>query len=444
MKLHKGLDDKIIDQISDVKGEPNWLRKFRHDCFRIYQKLEDPKDCPDLSGLKIDEALCYLEPKNGISHKWSDVPAEIRKSCESFNMDEVEKKDFTGIALQYNSEIAYHTLQDEAKNRGIVFLSIEDAAKSRKYGKIFREHFMKLVKPSDHKYAALHGALFSGGAFVYVPKGVCASFPLQSFCRLNAPSVGMFGHALIILEEDSALHYIEACSSSEHSEVNLHDACVEIFVGKNASVKYSAIENWSKNVYNLSTKRAIVAEGGKIEWVTGAFGSKVTMIYPSSYLTGRGASAEYTSVGFADKDQALDTGIKVFHEAPDTHSLIISKSIAKGGGINTFRGFATVLNEAHGTRSFTDCASLMLDNDSHTYTIPFFDVREEDASVAHEASVGNISEKEIEYLCSRGIDEDAARGLIVRGFANDVSKQLPAEYAMEMNKYLQLSMEGNL
>ena len=444
MKIQDGLNDEIIDEISDLKGDPEWMRQFRHDCLKTYHELSTPNWGPYLSGLDLAHISNYVRSSDAMVSDWNEVPGDIRNVFEQLGIPESEKGDLAGLGAQYDSELVYHRVKEEAAKRGVVYLGIEEAMKSPEYSQLFREHFMKLVPPSDHKFAALHGAVWSGGSFVFIPAGVSAEFPLQSYYRFNAPGAGQFEHTLIILEEGAELHFIEGCSAPKYNVANLHAGCVEIFVGKNASIKYSTVESWSKNMYNLNTKRAYVEEGGKIEWVTGSFGSKVSMLYPMAILAGRGASMEYTGVSLAGEGQDLDTGVKVLHQAPETRSLINSKSISKSGGKNTFRSLVKVLSGAKNARSFTDCASLMVDENSHNYTIPNFDIREDSASVAHEASVGKISEKELEYLCSRGMSEDAARGLIVRGFANDISKELPVEYAIEMNNYLKLSMEGNL
>jgi len=444
MKLKDGLSDEIIDEISNLKGEPDWMRQFRHDCLKTYHELALPKWGPDLSGLDIEHILSYMQASSAMVSDWDEVPEDIRNTFEQLGIPKSEQGDLAGLGAQYDSELVYHRVKEEATKRGVVYLGIEEAMKSPNYSEIFREHFMKLVPPSDHKFAALHGAVWSGGSFVFIPAGVSAEFPLQSYYRFNAPGAGQFEHTLIILEEGAELHFIEGCSAPKYNVANLHAGCVEIFVSKNASIKYSTVESWSKNMYNLNTKRALVEEGGKIEWVTGSFGSKVSMLYPMAILAGRGASMEYTGVSLAGEGQDLDTGVKVLHQAPETRSLINSKSISKSGGKNTFRSLVKVLSGAKNARSFTDCASLMIDENSHNYTIPNFDIREDSASVAHEASVGKISEKELEYLCSRGMSEDTARGLIVRGFTNDISKELPVEYAVEMNNYLKMSIEGNL
>ena len=434
MKLNDGLSDEIIDKISNLKGDPEWMRQFRHDCLKTYRELALPKWGPDLSGLDVEHISSYVQASSTMVSDWNEVPGDIRNIFEQLGIPESEKGDLAGLGAQYDSELVYHRVKEEAARRGVIYLGIEEAMKSPEYSQLFREHFMKLVPPSDHKFAALHGAVWSGGSFVYIPAGVSAEFPLQSYYRFNAPGAGQFEHTLIILEEGAELHFIEGCSAPKYNVANLHAGCVEIFVGKNASIKYSTVESWSKNMYNLNTKRALVEEGGKIEWVTGSFGSKVS----------RDASMEYTGVSLAGEGQVLDTGVKVLHQAPETRSLINSKSISKSGGKNTFRSLVKILSGAKNAYSFTDCASLMVDRNSHNYTIPNFDIREDSASVAHEASVGKISEKELEYLCSRGMSEDTARGLIVRGFTNDISKELPVEYAVEMNNYLKMSIEGNL
>ena len=312
------------------------------------------------------------------------------------------------------------------------------------YAEMIQKHFMKLVKPTDHKFAALHGAVWSGGSFVYVPPGVSVTIPLQSYFRLNAPGAGQFEHTLIIVDEGAYLHFIEGCSAPKYNVANLHAGCVELFVGKNAKLRYSTIENWSKNMYNLNTKRALVEEGGTIEWVSGSFGSHVSYLYPMSILKGKGARMEYTGITFAGAGQNLDTGVKVVHAAPDTTSVMNARSISKDGGISTFRSSVQVQKTAPGSKSTVSCQSLMLDDISRSDTIPAMDIRTRDADVGHEAKIGRISDDAVFYLMSRGLSEEEARAMIVSGFADDVSKELPLEYAVEMNNLIRLEMKGSI
>ena len=339
--------------------------------------------------------------------------------------------------------MVYHNVQKEVEELGVVYTDIESALKGE-YADMIKEHFMHLVPPTDHKFAALHGAVWSGGSFVYVPKGVKLEIPLQSYFRLNAAGAGQFEHTLIILEEDSYLHFIEGCSAPKYNVANLHAGCVELYVGKNAKLRYSTIENWSKNMYNLNTKRAIVEEGGTVEWVSGSFGSHVSYLYPMSILKGKGSKMEFTGVTFAGKGQNLDTGAKVVHAAPDTSSYINTKSISKSGGCSTFRSAVVINKNAKHSKASVSCESLMLDDISRSDTIPAMDIRTADADVGHEAKIGRISDDAVFYLMSRGISEENAKAMIVSGFADNVSKELPLEYAMEMNNLIKLEMSGSI
>ncbi len=443
-RIRNGLSREIVEEISRRKKDPKWMREFRLQCLEIYNKLELPKWGPDLSGLNIDNISSYVQPESEMVSNWDKVPTTIRKTFDALGIPEDERDKLAGVGAQYDSELVYHNIKSAVAKRGVVYLGIEQALRSKKYSAMIREHFMKLVKPDEHKFAALHGAVWSGGSFVYIPPYTTVEFPLQSYFRFNAPGAGQFEHTLIIVDEGADLHFIEGCSAPKYNVANLHAGCVEVYVGKNASVKYSTVENWSRNMYNLNTKRAIVAEGGRMEWVTGSFGSHVSMLYPMSILEGNGSTSEYTGVSFASKGQVLDTGVKVLHRGNNTSSYINAKSIAKDGGKNTFRNLVIIEKDAQNAKSFTDCQSLMVDSESESNTIPWFDIRSQNADIAHEASVGKISEKEINYLCSRGIEKNQARALIVRGFTNDISKELPLEYALEMNNLIKLEMSENM
>ncbi|MBQ8156810.1 Fe-S cluster assembly protein SufB [Candidatus Saccharibacteria bacterium] len=440
---YRGLSRQIVEQISQRKKEPTWMRELRFAGLEQYEKLSMPKFGPDLSGLKLENIASYVEASSAMVDDWAKVPAEIRRSFEELGIPEAERAGLAGVGAQYDSGLVYHNIRRSVAEQGVVYLGLEEALHSE-YADMVRKHFMQLVPIDDHKFAALHAAVWSGGSFVYVPPRTSVEFPLQSYYRFNAPGAGQFEHTLIIVDEGADLHFIEGCSAPRYNVANLHAGCVEVFVGKNARMKYSTVESWSKNMYNLNTKRATVAEGGKIEWVTGSFGSHVSMLYPMTILAGRGASMEYTGVSFAGKDQFLDTGVKVEHLAPDTRSMISAKSLAKDRGENVFRSVVKITSDAKRCRSFTDCQSLMLDSGSVSNTIPYFDIQSDDAEVSHEANVGKISRQEIAYLMSRGLSEDAARALIVRGFANDISKELPFEYAAEMNNLIKLEMAENM
>ena len=407
-KLQAGLTPEIVQKISDEKNDPAWMQLFRLQSLQVYNESRVPQWGPPIDGLDMDNIVTYVRPNTKMSAKWSDVPKDIKDTFE-----------------------------------GVVYTDLESAMHGP-YAEMIQKHFMKLVKPTDHKFAALHGAVWSGGSFVYVPPGVSVTIPLQSYFRLNAPGAGQFEHTLIIVDEGAYLHFIEGCSAPKYNVANLHAGCVELFVGKNAKLRYSTIENWSKNMYNLNTKRALVEEGGTIEWVSGSFGSHVSYLYPMSILKGKGARMEYTGITFAGAGQNLDTGVKVVHAAPETTSVMNARSISKDGGISTFRSSVQVQKTAPGSKSTVSCQSLMLDDISRSDTIPAMDIRTRDADVGHEAKIGRISDDAVFYLMSRGLSEEEARAMIVSGFADDVSKELPLEYAVEMNNLIRLEMKGSI
>ena len=375
--------------------------------------------------------------------KWSEVPDDIKNTFERLGIPQAERAALAGVGAQYDSEVVYHNVKAEVAAQGVVYTDMESAL-TGPYAELVRKHFMKLVPPTDHKFAALHGAVWSGGSFVYVPEGVSVEIPLQSYFRLNAPGAGQFEHTLIIVEKGAYLHFIEGCSAPKYNVANLHAGCVEIYVGENARVRYSTIENWSKNMYNLNTKRALVEEGGTIEWVSGSFGSHVGCLYPMSVLKGDNSRMEFTGVTFAGAGQNLDTGAKVVHIGRNTSSYMNTRSISKSGGISTFRSSVVVEKGAKGAKSAVSCQSLMLDSESRSDTIPTMDIRTRDAAIGHEAKIGAISNEAVFYLMSRGMSEEDARALIVSGFADNVSKELPLEYAVEMNNLIRLEMKGSI
>ena len=440
-RLHAGLTPEIVEQLSLEKHDPEWMRQFRLDSLKIYEQLSVPQWGPSIEGLDMDHIVTYVRPNTQMKADWSEVPQDIKDTFERLGIPQAERKSLAGVGAQYDSELVYHNVKEEVAAQGVIYTDMESAL-TGEYADMVKSHFMKLVPPSDHKFAALHGAVWSGGSFVYVPKGVSVEIPLQSYFRLNAPGAGQFEHTLIIVEEGASLHFIEGCSAPKYNVANLHAGCVELFVGKNAKLRYSTIENWSKNMYNLNTKRAVVEEGGTIEWVSGSFGSHVSYLYPMSILKGRGAKMEFTGVTFAGKGQNLDTGAKVVHCAPDTSSYMNTRSISKSGGISTFRSSVVVTKEAKGTKSSVSCQSLMLDSESRSDTIPAMEVRTKDANIGHEAQIGRISDEAVFYLMSRGMSEEEAKACIVSGFADNVSKELPLEYAIEMNNLIRLEMKG--
>ena len=442
-KVKAGLTPEIVEKISKEKNDPAWMQQFRLQSLQIYNSLQVPNWGPDIEDLDMDNIVTYVRPKSKMSAKWSEVPKDIKDTFERLGIPQAEQKSLAGVGAQYDSELVYHNVRAEVAAQGVVYTDLESAMHGE-YADMIRTHFMHLVKPQEHKFAALHGAVWSGGSFVYVPKGVSVTIPLQSYFRLNAPGAGQFEHTLIIVDEGAYLHFIEGCSAPKYNVANLHAGCVELYVGKNAKLRYSTIENWSKNMYNLNTKRAKVEESGVIEWVSGSFGSHVSYLYPMSVLNGEGARSEFTGITFAGKGQNLDTGCKVVHNAPKTSSYVNTRSISKDGGISTFRSSVVVSAKAKGSKSAVSCQSLMLDDISRSDTIPAMDIRTKDADVGHEAKIGRISDDAVFYLMSRGISEEDARAMIVSGFADNVSKELPLEYAVEMNNLIRLEMKGSI
>lgn len=442
-KVKAGLTPEIVEKISKEKNDPAWMQQFRLQSLQIYNSLQVPNWGPDIEDLDMDNIVTYVRPKSKMSAKWSEVPKDIKDTFERLGIPQAEQKSLAGVGAQYDSELVYHNVRAEVAAQGVVYTDLESAMHGE-YAEMIRTHFMHLVKPQEHKFAALHGAVWSGGSFVYVPKGVSVTIPLQSYFRLNAPGAGQFEHTLIIVDEGAYLHFIEGCSAPKYNVANLHAGCVELYVGKNAKLRYSTIENWSKNMYNLNTKRAIVEEGGTIEWVSGSFGSHVSYLYPMSILKGDDSKMEFTGITFAGEGQNLDTGAKVVHTGKRTSSYINTKSISKDGGISTFRSSVQIGKQASGSKASVSCQSLMLDDISRSDTVPAMDIRTRDANVGHEAKIGRISDEAVFYLMSRGISEEDARAMIVSGFADDVSKELPLEYAVEMNNLIRLEMKGSI
>lgn len=441
-KMKKGLNKEIIEEISRQKNDPDWMRKIRLDALAMYGKLKLPTWGPDLSELRMDDIATYVKPKSKLNSSWDDVPEDIKNTFDKLGIPDAEKKSLGGVGAQYDSEVVYHSMKEDLLKQGVIYTDMETAVKE--YPEIVKEYFMKCVPISEHKFVALHAAVWSGGSFVYVPKEVKVDIPLQSYFRLNSPESGQFEHTLIIVDEGASLHFIEGCSAPKYNKVNLHAGCVELYVKDNAYLRYSTIENWSKNMMNLNTKKAIVGKNAQIDWVTGSFGSKVSMLYPMSVLNGDGAKTEYTGITFAGKGQNLDTGFKVVHNAPNTSSVVNSKSLSKNGGACTYRALVRIMENATNSKCSVSCESLMLDDNSRSDTIPVNDIRNDEIEFSHEAKIGKISDKAIFYLMSRGLSEDDARAMIVRGFAYPVSKELPIEYAVEMNNLINLELEGSI
>ncbi len=442
-RMKEGLTPDIIDRLSKEKDDPVWMRQFRLHALQIYNETPLPDWGPSLDGLDIEHIATYVRPNTKMQNDWKNVPQDIKDTFDRLGIPQAERKSLAGVGAQYDSELVYHNVRDDVAAEGVVYMDIESAMKGE-YADMVKKYFMKLVTPRDHKFAALHGAVWSGGSFVYVPKGVHLSIPLQSYFRLNAKGAGQFEHTLIIVDEGASLHFIEGCSAPKYNVANLHAGCVELYVKKNAKLRYSTIENWSKNMYNLNTKRALVEEGGTIEWISGSFGSHIGCLYPMSVLKGDGSKSEFTGVTFAGSGQNLDTGAKVVHIGKNTSSYMNTRSISKGGGISTFRSSVVVEKGAAGAKSSVSCQSLMLDSESRSDTIPAMDIRTKDAAIGHEAKIGSISGDAVFYLMSRGMSEEDARALIVSGFADNVSKELPIEYAVEMNNLIRLEMKGSI
>lgn len=442
-KTEKGLSKEIVTQISKEKGEPDWMLEFRLKAMEIFNELDNPPWGPDLSEVNIDDIVTYIRPDVELTDDWNDVPDEVREVFDKLGIPEAEKQMFlSGVGAQFDSEVVYHNIQKHLTDQGVIYTDIETAL--REYPDMIKKHFGTVIQPTLHKYAALHYAVWSGGSFVYVPKGVKVDIPLQSYFRLNAPGAGQFEHTLIIVEEDAYCHFIEGCSAPRYNQLNVHAGAVELIVGEHSTLRYSTIENWSRNMYNLNTKRARVQSHGKIEWVSGSFGSKVSMLYPSSFLVGEYASSEYTGISFAGKGQNIDTGNQVIHAAPYTTSTINSKSISKDGGVAVYRGLVKIAKNAHHSKNSVSCESLMLDDESRSDTIPVIDIQNKDVDLGHEAKIGRISDKVIFYLMTRGISEEEAKNLVVRGFAEPIAKELPMEYAVEMNNLISLELEGSI
>lgn len=441
-KAEAGLTEDIIRDISREKNEPEWMTEFRLKSLAIFNSKPVPTWGADLSELEMDNIVTYVRPKTDLNASWDDVPEEIKDTFDRLGIPKAERESLAGVGAQYDSEVVYHSIQENLLKQGVVYTDMETAV--REYEDIVKDYFMKLVTPNDHKFAALHGAVWSGGSFVYVPEGVHVKFPLQSYFRLNAPGAGQFEHTLIIVEKGASLHFIEGCSAPKYDVINLHAGCVELNVKEGARLRYSTIENWSRNMYNLNTKRSVVDRDGIIEWVSGSFGSKVSMLYPMSILRGERAKCEFTGITFAGHGQYLDTGSKVVHAAPYTTSNINSKSISKGGGHAFYRGLMRVAPNAHHCKSTVSCESLMLDNESKSDTVPIIELGNDNIDIGHEAKIGRISDDAIFYLMSRGIDEEEAKAMIVRGFVEPITKELPLEYAVELNQLINLEFEGSI
>ncbi|MDD5623818.1 MAG: Fe-S cluster assembly protein SufB [Candidatus Peribacteraceae bacterium] len=436
----RGLSEELIRRISGQKGEPKWMLQHRLQSFRVFQRMPLPAWGPDLSALPLDDIIYYAHPGVEETEDWGEVPEEIRRVYDRLGIPEAERKVLAGVGAQYESEVIYHRLKEQWKAQGVIFLDLDDAL--RLHPALVQRFFMKCVPPTDHKFAALHGAVWSGGTFLYVPAGVTVTEPLQAYFRMNARNMGQFEHTLIVVEEGAQVHYIEGCSAPKYGSHALHAGCVEIFLKPGARMRYSSVENWSRDTFNLNTKRAIVERGAVMEWVGGNLGSGVTMLYPCSMLVGEGARCDHYGVAFAGKGQWQDTGAKIYHMAPHTSSNVVSKSVSRDGGRAVYRGTLRVTPDARSATAHVSCDALLLDATSRTETIPDMQVRTEDITIAHEATVGKLSAEDIFYLTSRGLTEEEAKAMIVNGFIEPIVRLLPLEYAVEMNRLIELQMEG--
>jgi Fe-S cluster assembly protein SufB len=441
-KSKRGLDEEVVRNISHMKAEPAWMLEFRLKALEHYRKRPMPTWGADLSKLDLENIFYYIKPTEKDAGTWEDVPDAIKKTFDKLGVPDSERKFLAGLGAQYESEMVYHNIQDHLAKQGVIFLSIEEGLKQ--HPDLFREYFGTVIPIEDNKFAALNSAVWSGGSFVYIPKGVKVDLPLQAYFRLNIANIGQFERSLIIADEGSQVHYVEGCTAPQYTTDSFHSGVIEIIVKKNARVRYTTIQNWSTNVYNLVTQRAYVYEGGTMEWVDSNLGSKVTMKYPSCYLLEPGAHGEILSMAFAGPGQHQDAGGKVVHFAPNTTSKITSKSISKGGGRTSYRGLLKIHKGATGSRSNVVCDALLLDPQSRSDTYPYIEVDEDDVTIGHEATVSKVGEEQLFYLMSRGLTEETATTMVVSGFIEPLVRELPMEYAVEMNRLIQMQMEGSV
>jgi Fe-S cluster assembly protein SufB len=441
-KSRKGLDEEIVRQISLMKGEPEWMLEFRLKGLAHFEQRPTPTWGGDLSHLNLDEIYFYAKPTEKESQSWDDVPDAIKQTFDRLGIPEAEQKFLAGVGAQYESEMVYHNIQEHLKELGVIFVSIEDGL--RLYPELFREYFGTIIPIEDNKFAALNSAVWSGGSFVYIPPGVKVDLPMQAYFRVNTAEMGQFERTLIIADEGSQAHYVEGCTAPIYTSDSFHSGVIEIVVKKGARFRYTTVQNWSNNMYNLVTQRSIVHENATMEWVDANLGSKLTMKYPSCYLVGDGAHGEILSMAFAGRGQHQDAGGKVIHVAPNTSSKITSKSISKDSGRASYRGLLKVYKEAYNSRSNVVCDALLLDESSRSDTYPYIEIDNDDVTIGHEASVSKVGEEQLFYLMSRGLSEDEATSMVVSGFIEPLVKELPMEYAIEMNRLIQLQMEGSI
>lgn len=437
----RGLNEDVVRDISALKGEPEWMLDLRLKGLRLFDKKPMPAWGSDLTGIDFDNIKYFVRSTEKQAASWEDLPQDIKNTYDRLGIPEAEKQRLVaGVAAQYESEVVYHKIREDLEEQGVLFLDTDTGL--REYEDMYRKYFGSVIPVGDNKFAALNTAVWSGGSFIYVPKGVHVEIPLQAYFRINTENMGQFERTLIIVDEDAYVHYVEGCTAPIYSSDSLHSAVVEIVVKKGARCRYTTIQNWSTNVYNLVTKRAIAHEGATMEWVDGNLGSKVTMKYPAVWMTGPHARGETLSIAFAGEKQHQDAGAKMVHAAPHTSSSIISKSVARGGGRTSYRGLVQVHEGAHHSKSTVKCDALLVDDISRSDTYPYVDVREDDVSMGHEATVSKVSEDQLFYLMSRGLDEDEAMAMIVRGFVEPIARELPMEYALELNRLIELQMEG--
>src|SRR5687767_2939504 len=437
----RGLSEAVVRDISGLKSEPEWMLKTRLKGLQLFGRKPMPTWGADLSGIDFDNIKYFVRSTEKQATSWEDLPDDIKNTYEKLGIPEAERKRLVaGVAAQYESEVVYHQIREDLERQGVIFMDTDTAL--REHPEMFQEYFGTVIPSGDNKFAALNTAVWSGGSFVYVPPGVHVEIPLQAYFRINTENMGQFERTLIIADEGSYVHYIEGCTAPIYKSDSLHSAVVEIIVKKNARVRYTTIQNWSNNVYNLVTKRAVAHEGATMEWIDGNIGSKVTMKNPSIYLMGEHAKGEVLSIAFAGEGQHQDAGAKMVHAAPHTSSTIISKSVARGGGRTSYRGLVQIMEGAHGSKSSVVCDALLVDTISRSDTYPYVDIREDDVTMGHEATVSKVSEDQMFYLMSRGMSETEAMAMIVRGFVEPIAKELPMEYALELNRLIELQMEG--
>lgn len=441
-KSGKGLSREVVEEISKMKGEPDWMLEFRLRSLETFYKKPMPTWGADLSNVDLDNIYYYVRPAERKGRTWDEVPDYIKETFDRLGIPEAERKFLAGVSAQYESEVVYHSMREDLAKQGVIFLDMDSAV--REHPDIVKKYFGTVVPASDNKFAALNSAVWSGGSFIYVPPGVKVEIPLQAYFRINAENMGQFERTLIIADEGSFVHYVEGCTAPIYSTDSLHAAVVEIIALKNSRVRYTTIQNWSANVYNLVTKRAVAYEGATMEWVDGNIGSKTTMKYPAIFLMGEGARGEVLTIAFAGKGQHQDTGAKIVHNAPNTSSIVTSKSISKAGGATTYRGLVRVNPNAVGSKSKVDCDALLFDDHSKAETIPYMDILQEDVAIEHEATISKVAEDQLFYLMSRGLSEDEATMMVVQGFLEPFTKELPMEYAVELNRLIQLEMEGSV